>query len=466
VPENFTFGGGLNETNLHPAVLVAMLVAIAFMMLLPRKYILVPFLFTVILAPTGQEIYIAGAHVFVSRILILVGWVRIAWMKPSSRDDLVPGGLKFIDKAFVLWALCRTSAFMLLYHSTGALNNQVGFLWDVLGGYFLLRFLIRDREDISRIIKAFARIAAILAVAMVCEGVTGRNPFGLIGGHLAPLIRDGVPRSEGPFEHAILAGTFGAVSLPLFVWLWKRGDAKFLAVIGMIASWVIVLTSKSSTPLMALVAGIIALCFWPLREHMRLFRWGIVIILVSLHLAMKAPVWMLIARVDLVAGNSGYHRAELIDQSIRHFGEWWLIGTDNNQNWGLEMGDVGNQFIAEAVSGGLATLVCFIVMISWSFGRIGTARKSVRGKLKQEWMVWSLGAAMFAHVVAYFGISYFDQTRFAWYSLLAIVPIGTAAVMKPSAKVTEDEIGIGAIDSGLVHASASPQSATRGLFTS
>lgn len=468
MPDNFRFGGGLSETNLHPAVLIAMLIAIALMMLLPRKYIVVPFLFAAILAPVGQQVYVAGAHVFVVRILVLAGWVRISWMRLSSQAVFVPGGLKFIDRAFILWVVCRTSAFMLLYHSTGALMNQVGFLWDALGGYFLLRFLVRDTEDTSCVIKTFARIAAILAAAMVCERYIGRNPFGLIGGALTPWIRDGVARCQGPFEHAILAGTFGAVSLPLFVWQWKRDDSKLLAVVGMIASSVIVLMSKSSTPLMAFLGGIIALCSWPLRDHMRFVRWAIVIVLVSLHLAMKAPVWMLISRVDFTGGNSGYHRAELIDQTIHHFGEWWLIGTDNNQNWALEMGDVGNQFIGEAVTGGLATLMCFIAMISWSFGTIGTARRSARGKRKSEWLVWSLGAALFAHIVAFFGISYFDQTRFAWYALLAIIPIATAAVAAPALEAAAISADAAAFDSRSGHGSArlpSAVSTTRGMFT-
>jgi hypothetical protein len=465
------FGGGESGTMLHPVVLVAMLLTIVLMAALPRKYVVAPFLFTVMLTPIGQNLYVFGSHVFVVRILILVGWIRIAWTSLSHPTDLVPGGVKFIDKAFILWAVCRALAIMLFYQVSGAVINQGGFLWDALGGYFLLRYLIRDKEDILRTIKTFAVIAAVLAICMANEKLRGQNVFGFLGGgaiQIAPLVRDGAIRAQGAFEHPILAGTFGATLTPLFFLLWKEGKVRALAILGMVASLVIMLAAAASTAFSAYLAGIVALCFWPIRRRMRFVRCAIVIVLVSLHLVMKAPVWMLIARIDLVAGNSGYHRAELIDQCIRHFSDWWLIGTDNNWNWGLEMGDVGNQFVGEAVSGGLATLVCFIAMISWSFGSIGTARRSVRGKRKPEWFVWSIGAALFAHVVAYFGISYFDQMRFAWYALLAIIPVATAAAATRTFKAAEESVEAVAFDSILgcgLEPTPSAVSTTRGMFT-
>ena len=35
--------------------------------------------------------------------------------------------------------------------------------------------------------------------------------------------------------------------------------------------------------------------------------------------------------------------------------------------------------------------------------------------------MWCLCAALLSHVVAYFGIAYFDQMQVAWYALLAII---------------------------------------------
>jgi hypothetical protein len=141
---------------------------------------------------------------------------------------------------------------------------------------------------------------------------------------------------------------------------------------------------------------------------------------------MKAPVWALIQRVDLTGSSSGFHRYLLVDQCIRHFGEWWLIGVRNYNEWGFDTWDLSNQYVEYAVTGGLATLVTFILVISRGFGRLGTARRLVKGDRKREWSLWCLCAALQAHVVAYFGIGYFDQVQVAWYLLLAIIGVTTS----------------------------------------
>src|SRR5208337_4152071 len=92
-------------------------------------------------------------------------------------------------------------------------------------------------------------------------------------------------------------------------------------------------------------AGILALSMWPLRRHMRTLRWGLVAMLVAIQLVMKAPIWFLIDRVTLIVGGSGYHRAMLIDYFVRRFFEWFVIGTNNNPNWGWSMWDVDNAFV-------------------------------------------------------------------------------------------------------------------------
>jgi hypothetical protein len=441
-PESNNLGGGVAGTVLHPVVAVAMILAILGILLLPRKYAVAPFLIVVFLAPSGQELYIGGVHVFVPRILILAGWARIAWTKLSSKDEILVGGLTAVDKAFFLWAIFRASASILVAGGDmGAIIYQSGFLWDALGGFFLLRFLIQDEESIARAGKTFAVIAGVLAVTMLNEKLRDQNIFGFLGGvPLSPDAREGSIRAQGPFAHAILAGVFAATLLPFFLWLWQSKKSRLAAVAGAIGCTVMVATCASSTPLLAYLAVILGICFWPLRKKMRTIRWGLVILLIGLNMVMKAPVWFLIDHVDLVAGNSGYHRAMLIDTCIRHFSDWWLIGTNQAINWGFDMWDLSNQFVAEAESGGLATLICFLLMISCSFGRIGNARKLVEGDHKREWFLWFLGVALFSHVVGFFGISYFDQTKFSWFALFAMITAATAPILATRALTKEQSV--------------------------
>lgn len=437
-PENFRFGGGSAETILHPLVLVAMLIAIALIFVLPRRYLIIPLLSILFFFPLGQQVLIGGLHFFVYRFLILAFAARMLAARFSSPAGIFGDRLSSMDVIFTLWAVFRASAVMLLFQQTGAVINQVAFLLDVIGGYFIFRFLIRDDEDIYRTIRTFAVITFVIGGCMLYEKLFMVNVFGLLGGvSEVPDVRLGSARAQGPFEHSLLAGTFGATFLPLFFLLWKSGQSKVLAILGMIGSTLMTMTSASSTPMLAYYAGILGILCWPLRKHLRLVRWGMVTVLVGLHLVMKAPVWFLIQRVDVVGGSSGYHRAMLVNDFIMHFSDWWLIGTKDNPAWGSNMWDLCNQYVAEGQTGGLITFICFVTMICMCFSKIGTARKAVEGDSAKEWYFWLLGSTLFAHVVAYFGISYFDQTRFAWFAFLAIVLAATAPYL--AVKIVEEK---------------------------
>ena len=165
--------------------------------------------------------------------------------------------------------------------------------------------------------------------------------------------------------------------VPFFLWLVSGSKAKIAAVLGLVASVIITITASSSTGISAAAIAIGALCLWPFRKHTRWMRWGLVAMILGLALVMKAPVWFLLARVDFVGGSTGWDRANLIDQCVRHFGSWWLVGTADNDTWGFWTWDLCNQFVAEAVQGGLATLILFIVLITRCFRRIGIAMKNV-----------------------------------------------------------------------------------------
>jgi hypothetical protein len=428
---NKDFGGGASGTILHPIVAVATVVIVVLTLLLPRKYVIVPFLLGVLLIPLPQQLYVAGVHLFIFRILILAGWIRMLWTKISSNAQIFSGGVNVVDRLFFWWAIFRaTSPIVLMHFASGEVIFQFGFLWDAIGGYFFLRFLIQDKNDIFRTIKTCVGIVTVLSVTMLGERIMHQNVIGYLGGiPIAVDIREGSIRSHGSFAVSITAGVFGATLLCLFVLLWKIAGSKSFAIAGLIGATVITITSASSTPLLAYLGGILAICFWPMRKSMRPFRWGIVVLLITLHLIMKAPVWFLIAHVDVVAGNSGYHRAMLIDTFIRHFWDWWLVGTNDAINWGFDMWDLSNQFVAEGETGGLVAFIFFILIISKSFGRIGTARKLIEGDTKNEWLLWLLGATLFAHCVAYFGISYFDQIKISWFLLLVMISVTTAPIL-------------------------------------
>ena len=428
------FGGGLAETALNPYAMLVVLIACLLILLLPRKYVVIPLLIPSFLLPLGQVIVVGSLHFMMFRILIIVALIRLMWRELPSLGHQFR--MNAIDKAFVLWIFSSVVAFTLLWGEWGAFVQRMGTLLNALGIYFVLRFVCRDLKDVDRTTKVFAVVCAVAAACMLYERSTGRNLFHVFGG--VPEftgIREGQLRAQGPFAHPILAGTFGATLVPLFIGLWwQNTKSRTLAVAGTVSATVIAITAASSTALVAYAAGVGALLFWPLRKWMRWFRWGVVVTLIGLHIVMKAPVWSLIGRFDVVGGSSGYHRYFLVDQFIRRFGEWWLVGIKSTNGWGWDMWDTSNQYVETGVTGGVVTLIFFFAVIVYCFKALGKARKTARGTPGAQHRLWCLGSTFFANLVGFFGITYFDQTSLYWYALIAMISAVTVATLAMSSE--------------------------------
>src|SRR5258708_3676818 len=137
-PENYRYGGGGSASLLHPLVLIAMILAILLIFVLPRNKIVIPFLCMTFLVPLGQQLYIGGVHLFVLRIFILIALIRAYVSRDTSKHSAYAGGLNGVDRAFLVCILAQAICVILLFQEGQAVINQVGYLWDFLGGYFLL----------------------------------------------------------------------------------------------------------------------------------------------------------------------------------------------------------------------------------------------------------------------------------------------------------------------------------------
>ena len=417
-PENFRFGGGSADTILHPLVAVGMLIAIVLILTLPRNKAIAPFLLAFFTIPVAQVVVLGGVHFTVLQILILAVLARMAAFRGSSSERRFAGGFNALDKVVVLWSLSALVIFSLQWMEMQALIKGLGDLVESLGGYLAVRFLIPDRETLRRTVKVLAVICVIQGVCMVSEQFTHQNVFSSLE-RISPTIREGHVRAEGAMG-TLYGGAFAGVLIPLFLWLWTEGKSRMAACAGLAGATAMVFASHASTSWMAYGGSLLGLAFWPLRKQMRLVRWGIVATLVGLHLVMHGPVWSLIEHIDLTGGSSSYHRYMLVDNCIRHFGDWWLIGCKNYGDWGFDMWDLCNQFVVAALTGGLVTLVLYITIYKRSFGAIGKARKRVEGDRRQEWFLWCLGSALFANVVASFGINYMIHLMMCFFRLAGL----------------------------------------------
>lgn len=97
------------------------------------------------------------------------------------------------------------------------------------------------------------------------------------------------------------------------------------------------------------------------------------------------------------------------------------------------MFDLCNQFVVNALTGGLVTLVLYIMIFKRSFRAIGISRKRAekdrdRG---QEWLLWCLGSVLFANVMAHFGINYMSHLSMYLYVLLVCISVVTLDARRP-----------------------------------
>jgi hypothetical protein len=418
----------LPETsNISAAALIGLLAAVCLIWSLPRRFAVCPVLAMVCLMPLGQELVVFGLHLYLFRLLLLVGILRVLLKKEAGQLAMT-----YTDKIFVGWIVVSIVFGTLAKPSMEQFVNRLGDAYNAFACYFLMRCLLVDFEDLVMSARTLAWLSVPVAALMVVEKMTGHNYFSVFGG--VPeftAVRDGHLRCQGAFRHPILAGTFGATQIPLFLALWLyRTQYRFLGFIGAGCALVIVGTASSSGALMALLASLIGMALWKWRDRMRLVRWGAVVAVMALALAMNAPVWYLFDRLSSITGGTGWHRSFLIDQTIRHFNEWWLFGTTYTAHWAPSgevtpadpnMMDITNHYVVQGVSGGLLKLALFIALIVASFKTVGRWIKDSDADVPTKILVWAAGVSLFAHCLSFVSTTYFDQIVVIWYWLLAVI---------------------------------------------
>jgi len=377
-------------------------------------------------------VVLGGIHLTPLRILILPVLARRASFRKSEK---YPGGFNGMDRMAILWSVSAVVMFWVQFPE--AIVTGLGVLVDTFGGYLAVRFLIPDGQAMRKAIRVIAVVCVIQGIPMVIEQIAHINVFGLVAGvPLAPAVREGHIRASGTMG-CLTAGPFAGALIPVFLWLRTERGSRMIAYVGLAAATAMVVASYSSTSWMALAGSLIGLAFWPLRKRMRMVRRGLFCTIVGLHMVMKAPVWALIARIDLTGSSSGYQRFTLVDMTIRHFSTWWLIGTPDYVNWGWDSYDLCNQFVAVALTGGLLPLIAYIAILSRSFGAIGTARKAVAGMRGQEWFYWCMGSELFSMVMTHWGINYVGVLLMDLFVFVACVSVATSEARESEARRLE-----------------------------
>ena len=409
-----------NLTTVQPLGIIVVLILGLYLIHCRRKLAVLPFLLMACSVSSAQRIVVFGLDFDFLRIMVVFGVCRLFLKKEYAYFKL-----NSLDKVMILWTSSSIVLYTLQYGTMSAFINRLGFGFDAFGMYFLFRCLIRDWSDIDSIVKGAIWISVPIAFFFTAEQLTGRNVFSTFGGvPQITVIREGRLRCQGAFSHAILAGCFWVSLMPLLVAMWwKPKQSKVRPLIGFVCSSIIVYCCASSTPVMAMALACFGGFMFYFRNSMKRIRLSIIMMIIFLHLVMFTPVWHLISRMDVIAGSTGWHRYNLINQTIIHISEWWFYGCSGQRvlEWGVWAADVTNQYILEGVQGGILTMGLFIATIAVAYQKVGVLWRSELHNPYYLALSWALGVSLFVHTVNFFAVSYFGQITMIWYLLLAMI---------------------------------------------
>jgi hypothetical protein len=408
---------------------------------LPKRGAIVALLCGLFILPFNEGISVASLHFNTVRLLLLIAFARIL-IKGEWR------GKRFcaLDLVVLAHVVVVAGAYVCLRGTVDAAINRLGVSYEAILSYAAFRLLVDEEHLWKAALASIVAICAVIAVGMAYEYAAHANVFAGLGGMAdSPAVRNGRPRCQGPFQHAIIAGVFGGTSLPLCMSLWwSRRPRKIAAAIGVASALAIVWASGSSGPAMCVIGVFVGMGVWFVRRYVHLMMLMLGVCLLILHLVMEDPVWALVARGRIFGGSTGYYRYLLIDLFIRNFGDWWLLGTERyiewNKAYGMGMWDACNMYVRQGLDGGLAGLVLFLTLIAVAFERVQReARVATTTTTWSPIMVWCLGVGVAAHSMAFIGLNYFDgQISAAWYMVLALIASVTS--MRRTPKTVEDPV--------------------------
>lgn len=391
----------------------------------------------------GQGIEIGPISLPAYRLALAAGVARVL-----IRRESIVGGINSIDKLIIAWA--GWMIFAGFFHEWKPGSGPVyasGFVYNIVLVYFLSRVWCQNLSDLMAVFRTVAWLLVPVAGAMFAEHIVQRNYFGMLFGGISEGVywREGKIRALGPFAHPILAGTVGAVCLPLMIGIWQQ--YRVSAMVGIAACLAIVLASTSSGPLMSLFVGFLGVLMWRHQKRVRTVRWLLVATYLSAEILMTRPAYYLISKIDLTGSSTGWHRSRLIEAAIENIGDWWAFGTDYTFHWiGIAVDEAGkhsditNYYLWIGTIGGLPAMLLVIAMIWRAFAWIGSTVSSSTFKADERFMIWCLGAGLLAHTVTGLSVSYTDQSMmFFWLNIGAISSIYSVARMTASARKDDEQ---------------------------
>lgn len=417
---------------------------------LPRQYAALPFLVCTLYLTMGQVIIVAGLHLYPMTIVAIFAIIRL-----FLRQEFFLHDTDKITLSIVIWATVGIATSLLLLGLNGEIM-RIRTIFECLLLYIFFKSIFRSFSDISFVCKMLPFLIFPLACSMFLEFYTGHNIFSYLGITKGiPIIknisdiRNGHYRSQGSFWHPILAGTFGATSMPLIVAMWfQKSYRKIWCVLGIISSIIITITAISGGPRITFILEIIAFTFWFYRNNMQFIRNLISAILVIsitiITFVLNDAPWNIFNLLSKYTVGNGQYRSQLYTSAFgKYFHEWWLMGSKDTAHLSSSYitgtrADITSAYLGQGLQGGILTMILFILIIYLCFRGLGRAlHRNKTEPLKHLVLLWALGVTLFGHAASFISVSYFDQTLIWYYMLLGMLGAVSAIPLHSSQTIKQ-----------------------------
>ncbi len=406
--------------------------SILIVVLRPR-YALAVYITGLLWFPEYLRLSIGTLDISVGRIMVTVLLLRCLF------NNRLRSSFKWIglDTWVAISMIVYVGIVLVTRPSMASIENRSGFIMDTWLAYLVARFIITDRRTLISVIKCVAIVLVPLTILGCIETFTGWQPFIPLKrfipwrqqdpqAEIVKVVRWGLVRAVGPFNHPILFGGGFAIFLPLIYYLHhEKRPWRTLSYILSATVLIGAFTSMSVGPWVMVAVAIFCLAMERYKLWVKLMIILFVISCLLVELFSKRHFYHVFASYGSMLGGTGWHRAKLIDVAIKHFDQWWLVGyKGRDPGWGPYFGmvrtDVTNEFLAAGVRYGMAGMIALCGVLYVAFRGLVSAYKQVTHPVTRS-LYWALGSMLFSVTVTWTAAHFFGQLMSLFYCLLGVI---------------------------------------------
>ena len=322
---------------------------------------------------------------------------------PYVIRKLMEGAIRFVlpDLLVLIAGVWMFGAMLVHYGISPGMERGGSVAFDLTVGYFLARISFRSLVDMRRALVLLLPGVVLAALSIFVESVTHRpfvRPlaeavFGALplyeggsaevyrqGDNLS-MVRMGLYRARGPFEHAIHAGLFIASLVGIYNLAGLRGYPRFFAnIVAPLAFFTV-----SSAALLGLTIGYGLIAFEFLQRHVRELSWrlliaGGIVFVALIEMVSNSGIIGLVSRYATFNAQTAYYRQLIWDFGLQTVWQnpWIGIGMADYQRpaWMIS-NSVDAHWLLLALRYGIVPAICLLGAVVLALVGLGRASTKV-----------------------------------------------------------------------------------------